>query len=256
MKANRFCWMGSTRPMDEFNYFFRQTEHGVICAHTYQYEPDRSTWVFEMDEACFQGHGFEEFDEEGSKAKLETIFAEELAGHPLLLNRSMWRRFPRIFCENWWHENIVILGDAKASAHFSIGSGTKLAMECAIALSDAVVAHGETDVQAAFQAYDEARRTPCQIIQHNADVSLSWFEHMNRSFDMDPDAVRDGGDVPGEVDHLRQSRPARPGLREAGGRRLLRAHLSRDGRRLPPEPADADVHEVPAARTWNCPTAS
>ena len=186
MKANRFCWMGSTRPMDEFNYFFRQTEHGVICAHTYQYEPDRSTWVFEMDEACFQGHGFQEFDEEGSKAKLEAIFTDELSGHPLLLNRSMWRRFPRIFCEKWWHDNIVILGDAKASAHFSIGSGTKLAMECAIALSDAVVAQGETSVPAAFQAYDDARRTPCQVIQHNADVSLSWFEHMNRSFDMDP----------------------------------------------------------------------
>lgn len=186
LKANRFCWMGSTRPMSEFNYFFRETPYGVICAHTYQYEADRSTWVFEMDEACWQGHGFSEFDEEGSRAKLQAIFAEELEGHPLLLNRSFWRRFPRIFCERWSHENIVILGDGKASAHFSIGSGTKLAMECAIALADAVVAHAETDVGAAFAAYDKARRTPCQIIQHNADVSLAWFEHMNRSFDMDP----------------------------------------------------------------------
>lgn len=186
IKSNRFCWMGSTRPMNEFNYFFRETEHGVICAHTYQYERARSTWVFEMDEACWQGHGFEEFDEAGSKRKLEAIFAEELAGHALLLNRSMWRRFPRIFCERWWHENIVILGDAKASAHFSIGSGTKLAMECAIALSDAVVAHAETSIETAFRAYDKARRVPCQVIQHNADVSLAWFEHMGRSFDMDP----------------------------------------------------------------------
>ena len=191
VKANRFCWMGSTRPMGEFNYFFRQTGHGVICAHTYQYEAaeageGRSTWVFEMDEACWQGHGFTEADEEGSRAKLAAIFAEELQGHPLLLNRSMWRRFPRIFCERWWHRNIVLLGDAKASAHFSIGSGTKLAMECAIALSDAVVEHGETSVETAFAAYDKARRTPCQVTQHNADVSLAWFEHMNRSFDMDP----------------------------------------------------------------------
>lgn len=186
VKANRFCWMGSTRPMDEFNYFFRETPHGVICAHTYQYEAGHSTWVFEMDEACWQGHGFSEFDEAGSKAKLEAIYAEELQGHPLLLNRSMWRRFPRIFCERWSHENIVILGDAKASAHFSIGSGTKLAMECAIALSDAVVENGETSVPAAFAAYDAARRTPCQIVQHNADVSLAWFEHMNRSYDMEP----------------------------------------------------------------------
>ncbi|SDE16325.1 FAD-dependent monooxygenase [Ruegeria marina] len=185
-KSNRFCWMGSTRPMDEFNYFFRETEHGRMVAHCYQYEKDHSTWVFEMDEETWQGHGFREFDEEDSKAKLEAIFAEELQGHPLLLNRSNWRNFPRIFCENWYTGNIVILGDAKASAHFSIGSGTKLAMECAIALSDALLAHAETDVQAAFRAYDAARRTPCQVIQHNADVSLAWFEHMNRSWDMDP----------------------------------------------------------------------
>lgn len=185
-KSNRFCWMGSTRPMEEFNYFFRETEHGHMVAHCYQYEKDHSTWVFEMDEATWQGHGFEEFDEEGSKAKLEQIFAEELQGHPLLLNRSNWRNFPRIFCENWYTDNIVILGDAKASAHFSIGSGTKLAMECAIALADALLEHAETDVQTAFKAYDDARRTPCQIIQHNADVSLSWFEHMGRSWDMEP----------------------------------------------------------------------
>ncbi len=185
-KSNRFCWMGSTRPMDEFNYFFRETEHGIICAHTYQYEAGHSTWVFEMSDACWRGHGFSEFDEAGSAAKLERIYAQELQGHGLLLNRSNWRQFPRIFCNNWSVGNIVILGDAKASAHFSIGSGSKLAMECAIALADAVLAHGETSVTRAFQAYDEARRTPCQVIQHNADVSLAWFERMNRSWDMDP----------------------------------------------------------------------
>ena len=184
--SNRFCWMGSTRPMKEFNYFFRETQHGHMVAHCYQYERERSTWVFEMDEATWKGHGFREFDEEDSKAKLEAIFAEELEGHPLLLNRSNWRNFPRIFCENWYADNIVILGDAKASAHFSIGSGTKLAMDCAIALSDALVKHAEDDVHKAFQAYDGNRRTPCQIIQHNADVSLAWFEHMSRSWDMEP----------------------------------------------------------------------
>ena len=186
VKSNRFCWMGSTRPMREFNYFFRETPHGVICAHTYQYEPGRSTWVFEMDEACWQGHGFVEHDETDSRDRLAAIFAAELQGHPLLLNRSLWRRFPRIFCETWSTGKIVILGDAKASAHYSIGSGTKLAMECGIALSDAVLAHAEDGVDAAFAAYDEARRVPCQVVQHNADVSLAWFEHMNRSFDMEP----------------------------------------------------------------------
>ena len=186
LRKNRFCWMGSTRPMGEFNYFFRETEHGPMVAHCYQYEPGHSTWVFEMDDDTWQAHGFKETDEGDSKAKLAEIFAEELEGHPLLLNRSHWRQFPRVFCENWYTDNIVILGDAKASAHFSIGSGTKLAMECAIALSDALVAHAENDVQKAFQVYDDVRRTPCQITQHNADVSLSWFEHMSRSWDMDP----------------------------------------------------------------------
>ncbi|MEE9313971.1 MAG: bifunctional salicylyl-CoA 5-hydroxylase/oxidoreductase [Rhizobiaceae bacterium] len=186
LKTNRFCWMGSTRPMDEFNYFFKETEHGIICAHTYQYEPGHSTWVFEMDNDCWLAHGFTEFDEEGSKVKLLEIFKDELQGHDLLLNRSMWRQFPRIFCESWYGDNMVILGDAKASAHFSIGSGSKLAMDCGIALSDAVLEHAEASVEAAFKAYDDERRTPCQIIQHNADVSLSWFEHMDRSWDMDP----------------------------------------------------------------------
>ena len=185
-RSNRFCWMGSTRPMSEFNYFFRETQHGHMVAHCYQYERERSTWVFEMDDATWKGHGFKEFDEEDSKAKLEAIFAEELEGHPLLLNRSSWRNFPRIFCKNWYADNIVILGDAKASAHFSIGSGTKLAMDCAIALSDALVEHAEDNVQKAFQTYDDNRRTPCQITQHNADVSLAWFEHMSRSWDMEP----------------------------------------------------------------------
>ena len=186
MKSNRFCWMGSARPMDEFNYFFRETPHGIICAHSYAYEQDRSTWVFEMDEACWAGHAFSELDEEDSRAKLELIFAEELEGYPLLLNRSVWRRFPRVFCETWSHGKFVLLGDAKASAHFSIGSGTKLAMECAIALSDALLAHAEHSIEDAFAAYDAGRRTTCQVVQHNADVSLAWFEHMSRSFDMEP----------------------------------------------------------------------
>ena len=185
-RKNRFCWMGSTRQMGEFNYFFRDTAHGPVVAHSYQYEAARSTWIFEMDEATWQGHQFDQDDETASGAKLEAIFAEELQGHPLLLNRSNWRNFPRVSCAGWSSGKIVLLGDAKASAHFSIGSGTKLAMECAIALSDALVAHAEQDVGAAFQAYETARRAPCEIIQHNADVSLSWFEHMGRSWDMDP----------------------------------------------------------------------
>ena len=180
---NKFAWMGSTRPLDAFTYFFKETAQGVICAHTYQYEAGRSTWIFEMGPDVWAAHGFDQLDEAESARKLEAMFAEELAGHPLTINRSLWRSFPRISCERWSHENIVLLGDAKATAHYSIGSGTKLAMECAIALSDAVLAN-PADVQAAFAAYEAARRTPVEVIQHNADVSMAWFEHMERNFDM------------------------------------------------------------------------
>lgn len=184
-KSNRFTWMGSTRTVEDFTYFFKDSKYGPICAHTYQYEEGTSTWVFEMSDECWQKWEFEEFGEQGTADKLEKIFADELEGHPLIINRSMWRQFPRIYCNKWYHKNITVLGDAKASAHFSIGSGSKLAMECAIALSDAVLEHGEKSVQRAFEAYVAERETPVQILQHNADVSMAWFEHMDRSWDMD-----------------------------------------------------------------------
>jgi anthraniloyl-CoA monooxygenase len=186
LKTNKFTWLGSTRPLDGFTFFFKQTEHGLICAHTYQYEPRHSTWVIETSPATWAAFDFDRLDEEESARLLEKIFADELQGHKLITNRSLWRNFPRVFCEKWWHNNIVLLGDAKATAHFSIGSGTKLAMESAIALSDALLERGEKSVEVAFRAYDKARRTEVQITQHNADVSLAWFEHMERSSDMKP----------------------------------------------------------------------
>ncbi len=183
---NKFSWMGSTRPLDAFHYFFRETEQGIITAHTYQYEPGRSTWVLEMGEVCWRGLGLDACSEAESAKRMEEVFRDELEGHPLLINRSLWRNFPRISCENWHFGNLVLLGDAKASAHYSVGSGTKLAMECAIALSEAVVAHGESSLDDAFNAYDKARRTQVEITQHNADVSFRWFEHVERSWDMQP----------------------------------------------------------------------
>jgi len=183
MNRNKFAWMGSTRPLDAFTYFFKETPHGPICAHTYQYEAGRSTWIFEMGPDTRAALGLDRLDEAQSARAMEALFAEELEGHPLIVNRSVWRSFPRIANKHWSHQNIVLLGDAKATAHYSIGSGTKLAMECAIALSDAVVAH-PGDVPAAFAAYEAARRTPIEVTQHNADVSMAWFEHMERNFDM------------------------------------------------------------------------
>lgn len=183
LMANKFTWMGSTRPLTDFTYFFQETPAGIIVAHTYQYEPGRSTWIFEMDPDCWAAHGFADRSEDEAARYLERLFATELEGHALITNRSMWRNFPRVECRNWSHGRIVLLGDAKATAHYSIGSGTKLAMECAIALADALLAN-EDDVPAAFAVYDAARRTPVEITQHNAGVSLAWFEHVARSWDM------------------------------------------------------------------------
>ncbi|MEI9994221.1 MAG: hypothetical protein WDM91_06480 [Rhizomicrobium sp.] len=174
---NKFCWLGSTRPLDAFTFFFRQTEHGLFCAHTYQYESGLSTWVIETTPECWAASGLAHMSEAASVACLENVFARELDGHRLVSNRSIWRSFPAVSCSSWRHGKMFLLGDVKATAHWSIGSGTKLAMECAVALSDAVVTHG-ADADAVEAAYEAGRRTPVEITQHNAQVSLRWFEDM------------------------------------------------------------------------------
>lgn len=180
LKKNRFVWLGSTKPLDAFTYFFRTTPHGTIVAHTYQYEEGMSTWIFECSNETWENLQFEVTNEEDTIAKISEIFKEELDGHPLISNKSHWRQFPHVTNENWCHNNIVLLGDAKATAHYSIGSGTKLAMDCAIGLSDAVIAN-TNDVQAAFKQYDKTRRNPVEMIQYAALVSLDWFENMDRN---------------------------------------------------------------------------
>ncbi|ESU18791.1 Benzoate-CoA ligase [Flavobacterium cauense R2A-7] len=180
LKKNRFVWLGSTKPLDAFTYFFRSTPHGTIVAHSYQYEKGMSTWIFECSDETWKKHGFEITNEEDTIQKIAEIFKEELDGHPLISNKSHWRQFPHVTNEKWYHNNIVLLGDAKATAHYSIGSGTKLAMDCAIGLSDAVIAN-PNNVQAAFEQYDKSRRNTVEMIQHAALVSLDWFENMDRN---------------------------------------------------------------------------
>ena len=180
LKKNRFVWLGSTKPLDAFTYFFRNTPHGLIVAHTYQYQPGMSTWIFECSDETWQKHRFEVINEEDTIAKISEIFRDELEGHGLISNKSHWRQFPHVTNEKWYHKNIVLLGDAKATAHYSIGSGTKLAMDSAIGLSDAIIANPD-NVQAAFEHYDKARRNTVEMIQHAALVSLDWFENMDRS---------------------------------------------------------------------------
>lgn len=180
LKKNRFVWLGSTKPLNAFTYFFRSTPHGTIVAHSYQYEKGMSTWIFECSDETWKKHGFEVTNEEDTIQKIAEIFKYELDGHPLISNKSHWRQFPHVTNEKWFHNNIVLLGDAKATAHYSIGSGTKLAMDCAIGLSDAVIANPK-NVQAAFEQYDKSRRNTVEMIQHAALVSLDWFENMDRN---------------------------------------------------------------------------
>jgi len=198
LRPNKFAWMGSTRPFDAFTFFFRETEHGIFIAHCYQYEPGQSTWVMETDPETFARAGLDKLDEQQSAKFLEGVFAKELAGHKLTVNRSLWRNFPTIRCESWTHDSIVLIGDAKATAHFSIGSGTKLAMEDAIALFNAFKAtvgaagkftqpaHTKEYVKRALAHYETERRLEVEKTQHSADVSLVWFEQVRRFWDMDP----------------------------------------------------------------------
>jgi anthraniloyl-CoA monooxygenase len=184
LRPNKFTWLGSTKPLDAFKYFFKETEEGLIVAHCYQYEPDRSTWVIETDEQTWKNFGFDKLSETEMLPVIERVFAEELEGHSLIANRSLWRNFPTITNKTWVKGNAVLVGDAKATAHFSIGSGTKLAMEDAIALYEAL--GKDNDVKKALKRYDTARREEVEKTQHAANVSLAWFEHMKRYWDMEP----------------------------------------------------------------------
>jgi anthraniloyl-CoA monooxygenase len=184
-RPNRFAWMGSTRPLDAFTFSFRETKWGIFIAHAYQYQPGRSTWIFETDAESHARAGLDAMTEAQSAALMGDVFAEDLDGHVLLTNRSVWRNFPMIRNARWTMGNVVLLGDAKSSAHFSIGSGTKLAMEDAIALHASFRKHGES-VGAALAHFETARRLDVEKTQHAADVSLVWFEHVKRFWPMHP----------------------------------------------------------------------
>ena len=189
MRTNKFTWMGSTKPLDAFLFSFRETEWGVFIAHAYQYEFDkngagRSTWVLETDAATWVRAGLDRMDEAASARFMEGVFAADLDGHKLVTNRSLWRTFPMIRTGSYVMGNVVLLGDAKATAHFSIGSGTKLAMEDAIALFEAFRRHAE--VPAALAEFETKRREEVEKTQHAADVSLVWFEQVRRFWVMDP----------------------------------------------------------------------
>jgi 2-polyprenyl-6-methoxyphenol hydroxylase-like FAD-dependent oxidoreductase len=182
--ANRFAWFGTTRPFSTLTHTFHRTELGHFNAHHYRYAPDMSTFIVEVDEATFRAVGFERMSEAETKAVCEDVFATDLDGHKLVSNMSIWRRFPKIRNEAWSHGKYVLLGDALHTAHFSIGSGTRLAMEDAIALDRALAAH--SDIPAALQAYEAARRPVLEKLVNAADTSAEWYEHFAEHMRLDP----------------------------------------------------------------------
>ncbi|MBI4820767.1 MAG: FAD-dependent monooxygenase [Deltaproteobacteria bacterium] len=183
-RPNRFVWLGTTYPFDAFTFWFEANEHGLWRVHAYRYDETHSTFIVEGTAEAYQKAGFREFDETRTLAYFEELFAHRLNGHRLVANRSLWRQFPTIRNASWHHQNVVLMGDAVHTAHFSIGSGTKLAMEDAIALKDAVI--GSTSIPAALESYEATRKPVVESLQRAARVSLEWFENTERYLGLSP----------------------------------------------------------------------
>ncbi len=181
----KFIWLGTTRLFDKFTFIIKENEHGLFQVHAYQFEEGTSTFIVECDEDSWRAAGLEDASEEESIAYCERLFAEELQGHSLMGNFSRWINFRRVKNERWHHENVVLIGDAAHTAHFSIGSGTKLAMEDAIHLSKALCEAGD-DISGGLDAYYERRWLDVAKLQRAAQVSRHWFEDISRYRRFDP----------------------------------------------------------------------
>ncbi|HEY2991995.1 MAG TPA: bifunctional salicylyl-CoA 5-hydroxylase/oxidoreductase [Methylomirabilota bacterium] len=178
-RPNRFVWLGTTFPFPAFTFMFKEdADYGLWRVHAYRYDARYSTFILETSEATWRRAGLDEASEDETVAFVQTLFARELGGHPVLKNRSLWRSFPTVRNARWHHDNIVLVGDAAHTAHFSIGSGTKLAMEDAIALGRALGEHRE--VGRALAAYEAERRPQVEALQRAAQTSLEWFEQTER----------------------------------------------------------------------------
>jgi anthraniloyl-CoA monooxygenase len=184
-RPNRFIWLGTTRPFPAFTFYFKRNEHGLFRVHAYQYEEGCSTFIVETTSEALEATGLGTLAEDDAVAYFEELFADELQGHPLLKNRSHWRSFPTIKNGSWHDGKTVLMGDAVHTAHFSIGSGTKLAMEDAIEL---VRALRENDgVEAALTDYEATHRPYVESLQRAAQVSLQWFEDTERYMADEPE---------------------------------------------------------------------
>ncbi len=187
MGKSRFIWLGTHQTFEAFTFSFRENEHGVFQVHAYQFDESTSTFIVECDEQTFHAAGLDQASEEESIRYCQELFREELGGNALLANRSRWIQFHTVKCASWCHENVVLLGDAAHTAHFSVGSGTKMAMEDSIALAEAVIAHDE--VPRAMAAYEESRRDLVERTQKAAQQSGEWFEQARRHVQRDPEQL-------------------------------------------------------------------
>ena len=182
--GSKYVWFGTDLVFDAFTFIFRDTEHGLFQVHAYPFDGDTSTFIVECPEHTWRGAGLDEMSEDESIAFCEALFADELAGHRLLSNRSLWTTFMRVSNESWHEGNLVLVGDAAHTAHFTIGSGTKLAMEDSIVLANAFQRH--TDVERALADYELERQPVVERFQEAADQSARYFERVNHYSSFDP----------------------------------------------------------------------
>ncbi len=188
VRSARYIWLGTKKRFDAFTFAFESNADGLFQAHAYRFEPSMSTFIVECDEASFLKAGLDTATTEESLAYVEALFSKPLGGEKLVANKSTWGTFVTVKNETWHHANVVLLGDAAHTAHFSIGSGTKLAMEDAIALTKALTSHeaDASSVQDALVAYEAERRPIVERTQKAAQDSLLWFENVKRYQAMSP----------------------------------------------------------------------
>ena len=192
-RSNKYMWLGTDRVFEAFQFFIKQTPWGTMQVHGYPYSEQGSTFIVEMHEGVWHAAGFDAtadvalppgVSDEHSVSRLRELFADELAGHEVYANNSKWLSFTTVRNERWHDGNLVLLGDAAHTAHFSIGSGTKLAMEDALAL--AACLHEQPDIETALSAYEMERRPVVESTQRAAQASLEWFENIGMYADQEP----------------------------------------------------------------------
>lgn len=209
-RRNKFAWYGTRQRFHPVSLIFREAEHGIFIAHSYQYSKDLSTFLVEVDPDSWRRAGLDTASEDDSRRYCAEVFRENLGANELLGNRSLWFEANIVRNECWSHQNIVLLGDALRTVHFSLGSGTRMAMQDAIALHQGLLQH-PGDARAAFAVFEAQRRPASSNFQAAAARSLDWYENVADKMHLDPvDFAYDYMRRTGQVSHddLRQRDPA------------------------------------------------